>query len=249
MGIHHGYRPSGNSPFALGSNAAAPGTSALAIKTATGTNTNGFYWINLGNGQGSSLVYCIMDSAVDGGGWMVLYGTPSGSTSYTYSFSAERQDVSVSPLVGNYSLSAAKRSGVNAVCTQNKTLIYNGNSNWMRFDGYLWNSSTQSSGNFRYEFNTSMVTSDATADTTIRVGTTNYGVTSGGDLGIATATDGLDHHNPTGYYDLNAGCANMYLYQYSAGYKVNTTLSGWYATGAGCDNTNTNQLAFLVAMK
>ena len=249
MGVHYGYRPSGNNLFGNGLFQSTPGSSALAIKNMTGTNTNGFYWINLGNGQGSSLVYCIMDSAVDGGGWMVLYGTPSGATSYTYGFSAERQDVSVSPLVGNYSLSAANRSGVNAVCTENKTLIYNGNSNWMRFDGYLWNSSTQSSGNFRYEFNSSMVTSDGTTDTTISVGTTNYGVTNGGDLGVVTIINGFDHHNPTGYYDLNGGCGNMYLYQYASGYKVNTTLSGWYATSAGCAGGDSNQLAFLVAMK
>jgi hypothetical protein len=118
----------------------------------------------------------------------------------------------------------------------------------MRFDGYLWNSSSQSSGNFRYEFNSTMVTSDGTTDTTIEVGTTNYDVAGGGDLGIAINTNGLDHHS-TAYYDLNNSCGSMYLYQYGAGYKVNTILSGWYGTALGCVSTNTNQLAFLVAMK
>ena len=56
---------------------AAP--SALYIKNLTGTNTNGVYWINLPT-VGATQVYCIMDSAVDGGGWMMAMKATRGTT-------------------------------------------------------------------------------------------------------------------------------------------------------------------------
>ena len=181
---------------------------------------------------------------------MVLWGAASGATNYTYSFSASRDDISTSPINGFYSLSYAKRSAINALCTQNKTLVYAGsNSNWLRFDGYIWNSNSHTSGNFRFEFNSSLVTSNGTVDSSVEVGLTNYGVVSGGDFGIAINTNGLDHHNNVSYYNLNSGCNSMYLYQYAAGYKVNTGLSGWYNATAGCAADNENDLPLLVAMK
>jgi len=225
---------------------AAPSASYLV---SLGITTNGFYYINLPT-VGPTLVYCILDPAVDGGGWMVLWGAAQGATNYTYSFSASRDDISNSPINGFYSLSYAKRSAINALCTQNKTLVYAGsNSNWLRFDGYIWNSNSHTSGDFRFEFNSSLVTSNGTVDSSVEVGLTNYGVGSGGDFGIAINTDGLDHHITGGYYNLNNGCANMYLYQYAAGYKVNTGLSGWYNSTAGCTADNENDLPLIVAMK
>lgn len=56
---------------------AAP--SALYIKNLTGTNTNGVYWINLPV-VGATQVYCIMDSDVDGGGWMMAMKATRGTT-------------------------------------------------------------------------------------------------------------------------------------------------------------------------
>jgi hypothetical protein len=62
-----------------GSTQALAATSALAIKTLTGTNTDGMYWILL-NGVATQ-TYCIMNSAADGGGWMLaMKATNSGST-------------------------------------------------------------------------------------------------------------------------------------------------------------------------
>ena len=58
---------------------AAP--SALYIKNRTGTNTNGVYWINLPT-VGATQVYCIMDSVVDGGGWMMAMKATRGTTFY-----------------------------------------------------------------------------------------------------------------------------------------------------------------------
>ena len=230
-----------------GSSASNPAPSASYL-VSLGITTNGFYYINLPT-VGPTLVYCILDPAVDGGGWMVLWGAAQGATNYTYSFSASRDDTSNSPINGFYSLSYAKRSAINSICTQNKTLVYAGsNSNWLRFDGYIWNSNSHTSGDFRFEFNSSLVTSNGTVDSSVEVGLTNYGVGGGGDFGIAINTDGLDHHSGS-YYNLNNGCGNMYLYQYAAGYKVNTGLSGWYSTTAGCTSDNENDLPLLVAMK
>lgn len=225
---------------------AAPSASHLVL---LGITKNDFYYINLPT-IGPTLVYCILDPAVDGGGWMVLWGAAIGATNYGYSFSASRDDTSTSPINGFYSLSYAKRSAINSICTENKTLVYAGsNSNWLRFDGYIWDSNSHTSGNFRFEFNSSLVTSNGTVDSSIEVGLTNYGVTTGGDFGIAINTNGLDHHNTGSYYNLNSGCVNMYLYQYASGYKVNTGLSGWYSATAGCTSDNSNDLPLLVAMK
>ena len=56
---------------------AAP--NALYIKNRTGTNTNGVYWINLPT-VGATQVYCIMDTVVDGGGWMMAMKATRGTT-------------------------------------------------------------------------------------------------------------------------------------------------------------------------
>jgi hypothetical protein len=56
---------------------AAP--SALYIKNQTGTSTNGVYWINLPT-VGPTQIYCIMDSAIDGGGWMMAMKATRGTT-------------------------------------------------------------------------------------------------------------------------------------------------------------------------
>lgn len=66
-------------PCVVGSSSSCPGVSAQAIKDVTGTNTNGVYWIYV-NGVATQ-VYSIMDSAMDGGGWMLaMKGANTGNT-------------------------------------------------------------------------------------------------------------------------------------------------------------------------
>lgn len=239
-----------------GSEPALAGASALDIKNKTGTNEDGYYWINLGNNQGPQQVYCIMNSAVSGGGWMMLWSAPTGvNMSSTTRFSTSRQNLPTTGLPFNlYSLDYGRRSGVKAVCTENQTLFYAGVNNWLRATGTIWNSATHNnnSGNYDYRFNSSScVTSNGTTDTSIAMATTNFritGTTAGGDLGIAINTNGFDNHS-TNYYYLNSSCVNHYLYQYGFGYKVNTGLSGWFTSTTSCSSVNTNSLAFGVLMR
>ena len=63
----------------IGSSASCPGASAQAIKDATGTNTDGVYWIYVNSV--ATQVYSIMNSAMDGGGWMLaMKGANTGNT-------------------------------------------------------------------------------------------------------------------------------------------------------------------------
>jgi hypothetical protein len=62
-----------------GLSSATAGISAVAIKAQTGTNADGTYWINLPT-VGPTQVYCIMNSAVSGGGWMMAMKATRGTT-------------------------------------------------------------------------------------------------------------------------------------------------------------------------
>jgi hypothetical protein len=70
-------------PFMDGSTAAKAAPSARYIKTAFGTNTDTTYWINLPY-VGPTQVFCLMNSAVDGGGWMMAMKATTGTT-FNYS--------------------------------------------------------------------------------------------------------------------------------------------------------------------
>ena len=62
-----------------GSTSARAAPNALYIKNHTGTTVNGVYWINL-PAVGPTQIFCIMDSAVDGGGWMMAMKATRGTT-------------------------------------------------------------------------------------------------------------------------------------------------------------------------
>ncbi len=71
----------GGCPIGLAARCAAG--SALEIKQATGMNMNGQYWIMV-NGI-PTLTYCIMDSAMSGGGWMMAMKGRKSSSGFGYS--------------------------------------------------------------------------------------------------------------------------------------------------------------------
>jgi len=57
---------------------ANPGISAAQLKIDNGYNTDGVYYILVDNV--STPVYCIMNSAIDGGGWMMMMKATTGTT-------------------------------------------------------------------------------------------------------------------------------------------------------------------------
>ena len=61
--------------------------SCKAIKETTGTNTNGVYSISVNNGGVvvPTQAYCIMDSAMGGGGWTLVMKAAQNSTTFPYS--------------------------------------------------------------------------------------------------------------------------------------------------------------------
>jgi len=61
--------------------------SCLDIKNSTGTNANGLYTIALSVGGAvvNTQVYCLMDSALDGGGWTMAMKAPRNSQTFCYS--------------------------------------------------------------------------------------------------------------------------------------------------------------------
>jgi len=61
--------------------------SCLDIKNSTGTNANGVYTIalSLGGAVVNTQVYCLMDSALDGGGWTLAMKAPRNSQTFYYS--------------------------------------------------------------------------------------------------------------------------------------------------------------------
>lgn len=56
-----------------------PANSALDIKASNTSATDGVYWINLPT-VGATQIYCIMNSAYDGGGWMLMMKATRGTT-------------------------------------------------------------------------------------------------------------------------------------------------------------------------
>ena len=72
-------------PYMDGSSAAKAAPNAKYIQTAFGNYTDGVYWINLPY-AGPTQVYCLLNSAVDGGGWMMAMKATRGTT-FSYSSS------------------------------------------------------------------------------------------------------------------------------------------------------------------
>ena len=78
MTFSHGFnkvQPTANS----GLSSAEAASSAEEIKQNYPSATDGVYWINLPN-VGPTQVYCLMDNAYDGGGWMLAMKATQGTT-------------------------------------------------------------------------------------------------------------------------------------------------------------------------
>jgi hypothetical protein len=66
-------------PAADGTSAARAASSANAIKSLTGTTSNGTYWINLPN-VGAQQVFCLMENGYNNGGWHLALKSDTGTT-------------------------------------------------------------------------------------------------------------------------------------------------------------------------
>lgn len=94
-----------------GSSALRAGTSAAAIKAATGTTVNGPYWIKASTNAPAQLIYCIMDTTVDSaGGWMILSHNSARYEMRTQTIQA--RPTAYTPYVGSTSGSSYDPYGV-----------------------------------------------------------------------------------------------------------------------------------------
>jgi len=94
-----------------GLSSATAGLSAAAIKAQTGTNADGAYWINLPT-VGPTQIYCIMNSAVAGGGWMMAMKATRGTT-FSYSSTHWNSVTTLNPTQNNRADGDAKFNTMN----------------------------------------------------------------------------------------------------------------------------------------
>lgn len=94
-----------------GSSSDRAAESAAAIKSLTGTNTNGVYWINLPT-VGPTQIFCIMDSAIDGGGWMMMLKATRANT-FEFSSTHWTTVTTLNPTATNQSDGDAKFNTMN----------------------------------------------------------------------------------------------------------------------------------------
>lgn len=102
---------SNNYLAADGSSSALAAESAVAIKHFTGTTTNGVYWINLPT-VGATQLYCIMDNAFAGGGWIMTMKATTGTT-FNYSASYWTTNNTLNPTENNQNNGDAKFNSFN----------------------------------------------------------------------------------------------------------------------------------------
>jgi hypothetical protein len=76
----------------------SPGTSAAELKAAWGYNTDGIYYITVNNVV--EPVYCIMNSAINGGGWMMMMKATRGTT-FNYNATYWTQNNTLNPTQTN----------------------------------------------------------------------------------------------------------------------------------------------------
>jgi hypothetical protein len=94
-----------------GSSAARAALSAADIKTLTGTDLDGNYWINLPT-VGPTLVYCLMNSSANGGGWMMAMKATRGTT-FNYSANYWNTINTLNPTENNRNDGDAKFNSMN----------------------------------------------------------------------------------------------------------------------------------------
>jgi hypothetical protein len=110
------------------------GASAQSIKSDTGTNSDGMYWINISGTP--TQVYCAMNSSFSGGGWMlVMRGQGSQQYGYGNAVWTDSVEYSASSLLDNTHGTFAKNNLFYNFTASSKILIDAGGFSGANADG------------------------------------------------------------------------------------------------------------------
>lgn len=113
-------------------------TSAAAIKAATGTNVDGVYQINVPS-LGLRNIYCIMNSAIDGGGWMMMMKATRGTT-FEWGASYWTTNNTLNPTQANKNDGDAKFDIMNSFAAKDMLALWPdiGQGGCISVSGYPW---------------------------------------------------------------------------------------------------------------
>lgn len=129
-----------------GKTASTPGTSAVQIKTNYPSSQDGVYWINLPV-VGPTQIYCIMNTLVNGGGWMMIMKARKDLTTFQYgsTYWTTKNSLNASDL--NRNENDAKFNSMNYFLAKDMLAL------WPDIASNFNNSTTGGSINLRTSFN------------------------------------------------------------------------------------------------
>ncbi len=129
-----------------GKTAATSGTSAVQIKTNFPNSQDGTYWINLPT-VGPTQIYCIMNTIVDGGGWMMIMKTKKDLTTFQYGSSYWTVKNTLNEADLNRNENDAKFNSMNYFLAKDMLAI------WPDIESTFKNSTTGGSINLKTSYN------------------------------------------------------------------------------------------------
>jgi hypothetical protein len=130
---------------AVGESQFCPADNARQIKAINGTNTNGRYWINVGGV--STNTYSLMDSNIDGGGWMLgmkgKSNAQSASNAFTYDANYWTSTATLNAGVNSYSSSPVKNNQGQTCTSGNGVTCAVGDDNDAKLDVFNYSAATE----------------------------------------------------------------------------------------------------------
>lgn len=196
-------------PALDGSSAAKASTGASAIKTLTGTNTNGLYWIQPAGYSTAQQMYCIMDSAIAGGGWtLAMNYIPSDSSAWggVLYYGNSRWDTQDGSFNTGNGLPTNQKTSAYGYLAHSQVLfiMHNvSNTNWRGYGHYTYTSSFQNKTLWQ------LISSETARD---KIVTSGGRTTTGGSGSGITANDRRPDDNGLGgdvFIDGTVGGYNM----------------------------------------
>jgi hypothetical protein len=129
-----------------GKTATTAGTSAVQIKTNYPSSQDGVYWINLPT-VGPTQIYCIMNTLVDGGGWMMIMKARKDLTTFQYGSTYWTVKNSLNSSDLNRNVNDAKFNSMNYFLAKDMLAL------WPDIASNVNNSATGGSINLRTSYN------------------------------------------------------------------------------------------------